>query len=346
MLIRENYKKRLQELAGIITESKNSENQGMAILSSRNISDAESIISQFAPLDKSKNQKHIPVMAFLYDRGSTDIKTIADVVNEYSELEEKKRIKPIQLSKTSLKIGETELNEFLKFAEYVHGVAAAKSSDKKSSNVAADFKSEKKPIWSGNNIDIYEGNNVGKCIAYTQGGLTDRTYSFCIGQPANTMYKSYRDSKESSFYFIVDRNKFKKNEDGTVNLDDPLHIVVFDRTNRGIELTDANNITGKISEFGTDARAYENYLKSMGVPVEKLINKPKTEQEKYEDQILEKRNTDLEWFKNLDNPYSPTYRKPDLEPGQTAQNYYKSAYIGRGHVLSDEQFDYLMAGAQ
>lgn len=346
MPLKEQYKKRLQELAGIVTESKNSEMQGLGILTNSGVSDAEDIISKFAQLDKSKNQKNIPVMAFLFDKGSKNLEDIAKIVNEYNELEEKKRIKPIQLSKTALKIGDTELNEYLKFAEYIHGVAAAKSSDKQSSNVAADFKSEKKPMWSGNGIDIYEGNNVGKCIAYTQGGLTDRTYSFCIGQPANTMYKSYRDSQESSFYFIIDRNKFKTNEDGSVNLDDPLHIVVFDRTNRGIALTDANNNTGTIAEFGANAKAYEKYLKSKGVPVEKLINRPKSEQEKYEDRVIERNNTDLEWFKNLDNPYSPTYRKPDLEPGQTAQNYYKSAYIGRGHVLSDEQFDYLLTGAQ
>jgi hypothetical protein len=346
MILRESYRRRLQELAGIVSESKQSESMGLAMLSGRSIPQAEDIVSGFAGMDRSKNQKNIPVMAFLYGRGSTDTKAIADVVNEYNDLEEKKRIKPIQLSKTSLKIGDSELNEFLKFAEYVHAVASAKSSDKKSSNVAADFKSEKKPMWSGNNIDIYEGDSVGKCIAYTQGGLTDKSYSFCIGQPGNSMYKSYRDSQESSFYFIVDRNRFKENADGSVNLDDPLHIVVFDQTRYGIELTDADNTTGTIAEFGRDAEKYVGYLKSKGVPVEKLVNRPKTEQEKYEDNIFVRKNTDLEWFKNLDNPYNPDYRKPDLKPGETAQNYYKSAYIGRGNVLSDEQFDYLLAGAK
>ena len=137
------------------------------------------------------------------------------------------------------------------------------------------------------------------------------------------MYKSYRDSKVSSFYFIVDRNRFKENKDGSPNLDDPLHIVVFDRTKNGIELTDADNDTGTISEFGTDVDKYVNYLKSKGVPVDKLVNRPKTDEEEREEELLGNRNKDLKWF--MDLPVN-----------------YKSAYIGRGHLLTDDQFDYLI----
>jgi hypothetical protein len=139
------------------------------------------------------------------------------------------------------------------------------------------------------------------------------------------MYKSYRDTKDSSFYFIVDRNHFKENGDGSVNLDDPLHIVVFDNTKYGIELTDANNTTGNIAEYGNDSNAYVAYLKSKGVPVDKLMNKAKTSQEDEEDRLLGRANDSLEWFMKL-----------PIE--------YKSAYIGRGHTLTNDQFDYLIGG--
>jgi hypothetical protein len=155
------------------------------------------------------------------------------------------------------------------------------------------------------------------------GGLTGRGYSFCIGQPSNTMYKSYRDTKASSFYFIVDRNHFKENADGSVNLDDPLHIVVFDNTSRGIELTDANNTTGRIDKYGDNTDSYVAYLKSKGVPVDKLVNRGKTDQEDEEERLLGRPNENLEWFMKL-----------PIE--------YKSAYIGRGHRLTDAQFDYLI----
>lgn len=315
---------KISEIYNQLLESKASEAQGLKILNNSSISDADSIIRDFASGDKSNNQKNVPIMAYIYSTGYNDIKNIISIVNEYDALESKKRVKPIQITKNGIVMGDKSFNDFIKFSEYIHGETnryVEKSSG--GSNVAGDFKAEKKPIWSGNGIDIYDGEGVGKCISYTQGGLTGKAYSFCIGQPGNTMYKSYRDSKTSSFYFIIDRNHFKENEDGNVNLDDPLHIVVFDNTKGGIELTDANNTTGNIAEYGSDSDAYVKYLKSKGVPVEKLVNKPKTDQEEKEDELLGKPNNSLEWFMKL-----------PIE--------YKSAYIGRGYQLTNDQFDYLI----
>lgn len=315
---------KLLETFNQILESKATEAQGLNILRKGGIENPDNIIKQMAGGDKSNNQKNIPVMAFIYANGYTDINNIIDIMNEYNALKIKERIKPIQLTKTAIIIGDKQFNDFIRFSEYIHG-ETNKYTEKPQggSNVDAGFKADKKTLWSGNGIDIYEGDNVGKCISYTQGGLTGKAYSFCIGQPANTMYKSYRDSKTSSFYFIVDKNHFNTNEDGSVNLDDPLHIVVFDVTSHGIELTDANNTTGTIAEYGTNVDGYVDYLKSKGVPVEKMINKPKTNQERKEDELLGNPNDSLEWFMKL-----------PIE--------YKSAYIGRGHRLTNDQFDYLI----
>ena len=334
---------RLTEIYSNIMESAKTSAEGLNILKNANVENPEAIIAEFSKNDKSKNQKNIPMMAFIYASGYQDMKNIIEVINDYNELETKKQIKPIQIIKKTIGLGDKQFNDFIKLSEYIHSVKASKA-DKKSEqmSVAKDFVANKKPMWSGNGIDIYEGTSVGKCIAYTQGGLTGKAYSFCIGQPANTMYKSYRDTKDSSFYFIIDRNHFKEDSNGNVDLSDPLHIVVFDNTKYGIELTDADNHTGTISKYGDNADAYVDYLTSKGVPVEKLVNKPKTEQEAYEDALLGKRNESLEWFVNLDNPNNPKYKKPVLEPGETEHDYYKSAYIGRGHLLTDDQFEYLL----
>jgi hypothetical protein len=315
---------KLIELYNHLSESKASEALGLNVLTKANIVDGESIIKQFVIGDKSQKQKNIPIMGYLYAGGYDDIGNIISVVNEYNDLEVMRRVKPVQLTKNGIVMGDKKFTNFIEFSEYIHGETNKYvKKPEGGSNVSKDFKSEKKTIWSGNGIDIYEGDNVGKCISYTQGGLTGKAYGFCIGQPSNTMYKSYRDSKISSFYFIVDRNRFKENEDGSVNLDDPLHIVVFDNTSRGIELTDANNNTGRIAEYDKDVNGYVKYLKSKGVEVEKMVNKPKTEQERKEDELLGRQNTSLEWFMRL-----------PIE--------YKSGYIGRGHRLTDEQFDYLI----
>lgn len=315
---------KLFEVFNYLVESRASEAQGLNILTKAGINNSEEIIKKFAEGDKSNNQKNIPTMSFIYANGYDDINNIISVLNDYNDLEVKRRIKPIVLTRNSIKIGDKEFKDFISFSEYIHGETNKyMKKPEGGSNVASDFKSEKKVLWSGNGIDIYDGDNVGKCIAYTQGGLTGRGYSFCIGQPGNTMYKSYRDTKDSTFYFIVDRNHFKTNEDGSVNLDDPLHIVVFDVAKNGIELTDANNTTGTIAKYGEDVNAYVSYLKSKGVPVDKLVNRPKTDQERKEDELLGRKNESLEWFMKL-----------PIE--------YKSAYIGRGHVLTNDQFDYLL----
>jgi hypothetical protein len=310
----------------LLNESKNSELQGLNILKSKEISNPESIIKKLSVGDKSNNQKNIPFMCFLLDN-NVEIDDLIRVFNEYDDLERKKRVKSIQLIKNQLVVGDEKFTDFLDFSEWVHGESSKYHKKSKDSKSFVDFKSDEKPIWSGNGIDIYEADNVEKCIFYTGGGLTGKRYSFCIGQPANTMYRSYRDTKDSTFYFIVDKNHFKKNADGSVNLDDPLHIVVFDMSKRGIELTDANNTTGNIAQYGKNVNAYVNYLKSKGVPVEKLVNRPKTEQEILEQKLLGKRNENLDWFKKL-----------PIE--------LKSSYIGRGHILTDDQFDYLLTSKE
>jgi len=345
---------RVREIMGlkpIIIESRQSEEFSLNFLKKSGIERAEDIVKEFVSGDQSTNQKNIPIMSYLYvlenrKSGSPNIRQIINIVNEYNKLLNNKKISPIEITKNGLVIGEKTFDDYLKFAEHIHALSSTMTSEYKlSSEEISSFIPEKKPMWSGNNIDIYNGNNVGKCIAYSLGGLIpEKRYGFCIGQPGElNAYKSYRDNQVSTFYFIVDRNKFKTDENGQVNLDDPLHMVVFNMTTYGPELTDADNRTGNIAEYGEDVEGYIEYLKSKGVPVDELlVNRPKTEQEIYEDNLLGKKNPDLSWFINLDNQNNPNYRKPELEPGETENNYYKYAYIGRGHTLSDDQFDFLM----
>ena len=305
-------------------ESKATEAQALKILNNSGIPDAEPLVMKMAAGDSSQNQKNLPITAFIFaNMGSPNLESIIEVVNDYEDLLVKKRITPIKIEANSLKIGDLSFNDFLKFSEYIHG-EKSKYAPKRSSSVESDFQAEDKPIWSGNGIDIYSGDGVGKCIKYTQGGLTGRSYSFCIGQYGNKMYQTYRDKGVSTFFYIIDKNRFKQNPDGSVNLDDPLHIVVFDAKGQGtVELTDANNTTGSISEYGSDTKGYIEYLQSKDVPVDKLlVNRPKTKEEEEEDDLLSETNPDLQWFVRL--PFK-----------------YKSSYIGRGHGLTDEQFDYL-----
>jgi len=336
-----NPEKRLISFGDFIYESKQTEDRARAIL--KELPNRENLISEFRQGDKSNNGKNIPLMAYLYTiQVDKNTEQIIELVNQYNELLCKNQIPSAEITKWGIKIGEQVFNDYLEFREHIYNSTQARTKDLKMSQ---NLEPKAKPIWSGNGIDIYEGNNKSKCIIYTQGGLvTGKSYEFCIGKLGymNT-YKAYRDNSVSTFYFIVDKNKLKMNDKGELDDSDPLHMVVFNMTKSEPELTDASNHTGRIAQYGIDHQKYIEYLKTKGVPVDELlVNRPKTDQEKYEDELLGERNPDLEWFINLDKPENPNWRKPKLEQGDPEKSYYKFCYIGRNHILSSEQFNYLV----
>ena len=305
-MLSESYKNRLIKLAGILNEGV-SEDLAISILKKQNSLDK---LSELKSIDSSTNNKNLPFISFFYVNGFKDLNTLKKDFEDYKKLSEKNKIKLLQLKKEGIFLGDEKV-DYLKFSEKVHSLL---NMEKKSETVISGKNDaqpvDAKPIFSKEGIvDIYEGHSQQACIKYGSG------YSFCISHPGGTMYQSYRDSKASTFYFVFDRTKDKS---------DPLHIVVVDMTMYGVELTDSSNKTGNISEYGDETDEYFNYLKSLGVPVDKIFkNKPKSDEEKKEDKLLSKKINNLEWFKNLSYDY-------------------KSKYIGRGHELSNEQFDYLL----
>jgi hypothetical protein len=309
-------KKAILENIDAILESKQTEQQALAILKKGGVSDNFSlnIINQFRRSDTSKNQLLIPIMAKAFlEAGANGLPELLRVFVSLSEMLNSNKINTPQISDAGYIIGNKTFSNYLKLAEFVHGLEHMSKGHAEWKG-KINLETNEPPLWEGNGIQVYDGNDVGKCIKYTTGGLTGKHYGFCIGQPANTMWQSYRDTKTSTFNYVIDSNR---------DLSDPLHIVVVDATERGIELTDANNSTGNIGEYSDDTDAYLKYLQSKGVPTDKLFyNKPKTPEEEKETEKLEKANRDINWFKQL-----------GFEE--------KSKYIGRGHLLSDDQFKYL-----
>jgi len=291
-------------------ESKKTENETLNYLNKSGIPNADIVLNDFKDIDNSKNQILLPIIAYFYVNDTTDMNSLKQTFEKMPDLLNDNMIKTPQKTKNGVLVGPETYTDFLKFSEYVDAAHGRKQFKKTlKDKTTFEFEKDEPPIYNKNNIEIYAGKDVGSCVKLGSG------YSFCISSPGNTQYQSYRDTKSSTFYFIFDKNRPKT---------DPLHIIVFDNTSYGVELTDATNNTGTIKKYGSNPDGYIKYLKSKGVPVDTLlINKPKTEQEKEEDEVLGKANLDLEFFKNL-----------------SMEN--KSKYIGRGHELSNEQFDYLI----
>jgi hypothetical protein len=253
--------------------------------------------------------KYLPGAAFFVMQGQ-DPATVAGYFQKLKPLVDRKKVRFQPAGKKGVQIGppgqEERVSDWLRFTEIIDGFSSFVS-DKTDSgqNDAEPVDGEK--IFSQNGIDIYKAHSREACIKHGQG------YSFCISQPRNTMWQSYRDTQSSTFHFVFDRNRDKS---------DPLHVVVVDMTEKGPLLTDARNSTGSIAEFGQDANAYLKHLADRGVDTSIFKNIPKSPQEISDAEKLGKRNPDLNWFKEL-----------SLEE--------KSRYIGRGHSLTRGQFNYL-----
>lgn len=157
-------------------------------------------------------------------------------------------------------------------------------------------------------IQVYPCNDVNDTIRFGRGT------TWCISQPGTGIraYNQYRLPHQSTFYYV---------QDGT-RTDNLKRVMVDMQANGVVKLTDLGNTTGTIAEFGTDWQAYFDYLESKGVKTSQFVNKPLTEEEKEEINTLSKRNTDLNWFIKLSSDY-------------------KSKYIGMGHLLSDDQLNYI-----
>jgi hypothetical protein len=241
-----------------------------------------------------------------------------------------------------------EFTDFLRFSEYLHGIQAFRAETPKISKTAEDWEpTNDEPMMRGDGIDVYDARNIGRCIEYTQGSLTGEKYSFCIGRTdAQNQYYHYRFTQGSTFYFIVDKNYIIEKPNGEIDFK-PLHLVVYDVSENGVELTDAKNTTGIIDEpFGRDVKKYQDYLKERGIEYSGFTNRPRTVEEKWAYDTVKNENKSVEFFEKLID-YGEN-RPEELHEGDLPQGKlrYLKLYVTLGHDLSDEQFDFIFDGAK
>lgn len=324
----------INENIDTLLESKQTEDQARAILRKGGVENADHLIQQFKQIDQTETGKVIPLIAQAYgdEQNMEKLRGTFTTVSNY--VKDNKMPVPMK-TKRGYEVKDQVFDNYLRFTEYIHqlesdsaGHTQWQADFDKFKGVKADPEdmvypkpdSDKATI-DNTEIHIYDGNEVGKCITYGTGGLTGRPYQFCIGQPgASNMWQNYRDSDSASYYYVVDRTR---------DQNDPFHIVVWMPTPNGVLITHEPNRTRSESQFDheyaqpTLGMGYRKYLESKGVDVDAIMpNVPKSEQEIEDTKRFGNQNTDLEWFKSLEFDE-------------------KMRYIGRGHLLSNEQFDNL-----
>ena len=203
--------------------------------------------------------------------------------------------------------GDTLYEDFLKFREKVDGLYGEYKFRQKTKEQKKLQENEIEFVPG--KISVYPCNSVYDTIKYGVGT------SWCISQPGSGMYDLYRNQNVSTFYYV---------QDNTRQSYDPLSRVMVDiQANGVVELTDINNTTGTIAEFGEDWEKYFEYLEKNGVDISQFVNKPMTQEEIEENNLIGKKINDLKIFERL-----------PLE--------YKFKYIVRGHLLTTEQLIYIL----
>ena len=268
-------------------------------------------LSEVIPKNDKNTDKLLLLAAYYYSKNK-NIQQVKTDMTAYIGYLNRDKMKLINVDLVSKK-PPSPWDDYIYWTQIIHGNQGEDADKEKSKFKPSDidFQNEK-PIMTSTDgkIKVYESNNPQQCI------ILGRGQSFCISQPGNRMWQSYRDTQTSTFYFVYDDTR-----------DDRLGIVVVDVTKNGILLTDKVNKTGTTldpytGELTNDSKPYMRYLREKGIDVSKIVNIPKSAEEKEEHEKLGEAKEDLNWFKSL---------SPD----------YKSKYIGRGHKLTDEQFDYL-----
>ena len=256
---------------------------------------------------KAPEPKYLPIIAYFYKQ-SNNLNALKDLVDKYKGFVDNKKLPMMQITNKGAFLNNQEIN-YIKFAEIIH---AAESNNRTFKPTINSNVSGLKPIFViKDKIEIYKAKDASECVILGKG------YPFCISNPnaGLNMWSSYRDSYESTFYFV-----FEKTRQQT----DPLRIVVVDaQADNEFSLTDANNTTGKISEFNSPDE-YFGYLHSVYNINSDLIfvNEPMTQQEKMDNNATYEEIYTLSGFKKL-------------------TLIQKEKYIGKGHLLTDEQFNYI-----
>jgi len=350
---------KLKNVLTLILEQSQYEVTAKKILMSKEDMDeskADDLINQFKSNDFVKKKGDaITLMAILYNLND-NVNQVINTGKEFIDLLVDGKIKSFSVDKVEDKYrltfvtsgGSTKQpNSFTDIANFVHGQQS--DTGKKPKKSAEGIEPTKdKPIMSANGIDVFDARSVGKCIEYGEGSLTGIEYSFCIGKRGSqNMYSTFRINDGSTFYYIVDKNRMKKNEDGSLDLSDPLHIVVYDMLPDGrVQLTDQNNTTGNIAEFGTDYEAYQEYLEKNGIDYIKMVNRPRTEEEYWIAKTIKNKKGSMDFLLYLiDQGFKRDEERHEEDPKRGVLRYV-SDYINQGHTLSDEQFDYIFDNAK
>ena len=326
------------QLSNILLNEGRNEEEALRILKSSGIENYEEIYKYIKNIDKSKNNKLLPVIASLYVYNPNDTD---EIVKTFLKIFKEPSIPEIELSGKSIKIRNntfdvTDFNQFKDFIEHYFYKETQEEEQETKKLVSAEANIK----FENDKYILYEAPSAQVCIKLFGRDNDNRKYvsrNFCIGAGSldspGSWYHSHRDPGGSwrvTFYVIVDKEKFKNFQENDVDDSSLINVIgvrknsstdeieyfTWDRNNRG---------DGKYVEGFDNVEQYINKLVDDGVPIQRAVT-PKP----YVD------TTDRAIDSMVDNPSND-----DLFNSLTPKQKFK--YVSeRAKILTPYQIEFLM----
>lgn len=274
-------------------------------------------------------------------------------------IEERLQIDDVRVRLDAVFIKNKELKTFNELAEYIHEKYPTVRVD--TTPTIQPTEDQKNIVFDDNGIKIFEINDVQQSREASSGT------TWCIGEEGGkNMWQYYRDHFASSFFIVHDSNPPDQN----------LRKVAIDfQKDNKITLTDIRNHTGTELSNGWKWNQYKDYLSSKNVNFNATRINPTSNEEEliFENKPLDKkqilqaatfsliikldmndvkrwqnqrcviRYDDVDFFRELTNPILASERRLVYEVDNPDAINYLSRWIGLGHKVDDDVFDFLLS---
>ena len=274
----------------ILSEGQN-EDRAKQILVSAKIENVEELLSFLKNIDKSKNNKLLPVITTFYVNASTN-EEFGDIVNTFKNLFKEKSIPDIILTNdgdVSILGNVFDKNNFEEFKNFIEHYTYKEEEYEKELEKETKRQKEKEvelldvdanKIFENDNFIVWKAIHERICIQLFGRDYEGRKYPastnpYCIGwgsmeSPA-THLKGYREGSDKyTFYAVLDKKRYKQYE-VTMNYVPSMLNIVGVKGNAIVSVWDEKDRTDDLSPTFDSTEKYLKYLEDGGINLKNLF---------------------------------------------------------------------------
>lgn len=336
----------------ILSEGQN-EDRAKQILVSAKIENVEELLSFLKNIDKSKNNKLLPVITTFYVNASTN-EEFGDIVNTFKNLFKEKTVPDIILTRDgniSVKGNIFDKNNFEEFKNFIehYSYKEEEYSEELKKELVRKEKQEVElvdidanKIFENDNFIVWKAIHERICIQLFGRDYEGRKYPastapYCIGwgsmeSPATHLKGFRKGSDKYTFYAVLDKKRYKEYEETMKYAPSMLNIVGIKAEQGIINVWDEKDITNDLSPTFNTTQDYLNYLEQGGINLKnlfKVIPYVPAEANELMDSLLKDPNNEV-YF----NAMSPFLRREYVKQAETLTTKQIKFLLGANDIKS------------